>query len=429
MTTTLIEPRAARRAAPSVPSGPPGPLERYARRKLLERLEGLSWGRIAIRDALGTAHLGASAGGPRVFLEVHNARFYLDVLTRGSVGAGEAWVRGAWTCDDLVGLVRILVRNRAALERLEGGLARLGAAALRWYHGRRDNSRAGARNNVRAHYDVGNDFYRLFLDREAMMYSCALHERHGATLEEAQRARLERIGRMLELGPADHVLEIGTGWGGFALHAARTYGCRVTTTTISRAQHEHALAAVRHAGLTERVEVLLTDYRDLRGSYDKLVSIEMIEAVGERWYDTYFATCNALLAPDGMMLLQTITIRDQAYPAALRSVDFIQRHVFPGSCIPCTSALLERVARVTDMTLFHLEDIGPHYARTLREWRRRLGERRAEALALGYSPEFLRLWEFYFAYCEGGFLERSIGDALMLFTKPLCRRAPLSTVS
>ncbi len=245
------------------------------------------------------------------------------------------------------------------------------------------------------------------------------------TLDEAAVAKLERICRKLALRPTDHVLEIGSGWGGFAIHAASRYGCRVTTTTISREQHALARERVAAAGLADKVTVLLEDYRDLRGRYDKLVSIEMIEAVGHAFYDTFFQRCSSLLAADGLFALQAITIADQRYEQARRSVDFIQRHIFPGSCIPSVAALSASVARASDLRLFHLEDIGPHYATTLQHWRRRLRAQWPALRAGGCPEQFLRLWEFYFCYCEGGFAERALGDAQMLFVKPRCRRAPL----
>jgi cyclopropane-fatty-acyl-phospholipid synthase len=408
----------------------PSALERAARAALFERLRGLTWGSITLRDGQGVETFGpasaaASGDAPAVELVVHDPRLYVDLAAKGSVGAGGAYIEGLWACDDLVGLVRILVRNRAVLEGLEKGLARLGGAALRWWHARRDNTRDGSRANIAAHYDLGNDFYSLFLD-ESMMYSCAIFESPEQTLEAAQRGRLARICRKLDLQPTDHLLEIGTGWGAMAVFAAREFGCRVTTTTISKEQYALARERVRAAGVADRVEVVMQDYRDLQGRFDKLVSIEMIEAVGERWFDAYFAKCSSLLAPNGSMLLQAITLRDQHYAQALKGVDFIQRFVFPGSCIPSTSAMLERTARVTDLALFHLEDLGPHYVRTLAEWRRRFFSRLDDVKAQGFSDEFVRLWDFYLCYCQGGFEERSISVAQLLFTKPLCRRAALT---
>jgi cyclopropane-fatty-acyl-phospholipid synthase len=257
------------------------------------------------------------------------------------------------------------------------------------------------------------------------MYSSAIFERADMTLEEAQRARLDRICRKLNLTANDELLEIGTGWGSLAMHAAQCYGCSVTTTTISPQQYELARERIAAAGLSKRVTLLLEDYRDLRGRYDKLVSIEMIEAVGHQFYDTYFGQCARLLKSDGLMLLQAITIADQRYEQARRSVDFIQRYIFPGSTIPSLTAMLTSLTRATDMRLMHLEDIGPHYATTLRLWRERFVANRASISALGYSESFLRMWEFYLCYCEGGFEERVLGDAQMLLAKPANRRPPV----
>ena len=258
-----------------------------------------------------------------------------------------------------------------------------------------------------------------------MMYSSAVFEQPGMTLEQASIAKLDRICRKLALHAGDHVVEIGTGWGGFALHAARHYGCRVTTTTISRAQYELAVARVAAAGLSDKITVLLKDYRELEGKFDKLVSIEMIEAVGHQYYEEYFRTCARLLEPDGMALIQAITIADQRYEAARRSVDFIQRYIFPGSCIPSVTALLASITRASDLRLFHLEDIGPHYARTLAAWRHAFMRNLDQVRALGYPEEFIRMWEFYLCYCEGGFEERVLGDAQLLLVKPGNRRSAI----
>jgi cyclopropane-fatty-acyl-phospholipid synthase len=306
------------------------------------------------------------------------------------------------------------------MESLEGGAAIATAPLRRILHWLNRNSPDGSRRNIAAHYDLGNDLFALMLD-ETMAYSCGVFERDDATLHEAQLAKFERICRKLRLGADDHLLEIGTGWGGFAIHAASRFGCRVTTTTISREQHDWARERIAAAGLADRVTLLLDDYRDLRGRYDKLVSIEMIEAVGARYLDTYTAQCSKLLEPHGAMLLQAITIQDQVYEEALKSVDFIQRFIFPGSFIPSVTAITDSVRSSTDMKVFHLEDIGPHYATTLRRWRESFFARLPEVRQLGYPDAFVRLWEYYLCYCEGGFLERQLGDVQMLLTKPRCR--------
>jgi cyclopropane-fatty-acyl-phospholipid synthase len=356
----------------------------------------------------------------RATLTVNDPALYRAMALNGSVGAAEAFMDGAWECSDLTALVRMLVRNRDLLDRMESGFARLGGALLRAWHARRRNSRGGSRRNIADHYDLGNDLFRLFLD-ESMMYSSGIHRSADEPLEAAQFRKLDRICRKLALTPADHLVEIGTGWGGMALHAARHYGCKVTTTTISKEQHALAVERIAAAGLSDRVTVLLEDYRDLKGRYDKLVSIEMIEAIGHQFLDTYFGKVSSLLAPHGLGLIQAITIEDHRYERALRNVDFIQRYIFPGSFIPSVAAMTGAMARATDLKLFHLEDIGPSYAVTLRQWRERFDARLDEVRALGYPERFVRMWHFYLAYCEGGFLERSIGDVQLLLAKPGAR--------
>ena len=401
-------------------------IDALVKRAVLSKLRQLRGGRLVLVDGAERYRFGAVSENlsDSIIVHVHDARFYGDLAFGGSIGAGEAYMRGYWSTAQLVELVQLFVLNMDVLEGLESGYARLAAPLRKWAHAIRRNTRAGARRNIAAHYDLGNEFFRLFLD-ETMMYSAATFTRPDMSLHEAQLARLDAICRKLDLRPSDHLLEIGTGWGGFALHAAQTYGCRVTTTTISQEQCRLARERVKDAGLTGKVEVLCSDYRDLSGKYDKLASIEMIEAVGHQYYDAYFAKCGELLEPHGAMLLQAITIADQRYERARRSVDFIQRYIFPGSCIPSIGALSASIARASDLRIFHLEDIGSHYARTLREWRRNLFDNLPQVRALGYDDAFIRMWEFYFCYCEGGFAERAIGDAQMLLVKPGNRRAPI----
>ena len=399
-----------------------GALDRVLRGRLLQRLEGLRGGELALQDALGSQRFGERGDAPPVRLQVHDPAFYRALAGNGSVGAAEAYMEGAWDCSDLVGLVRLLVRNRDLLDGMEGGLARLGGWALKALHAFRRNTRAGSRRNIAAHYDLGNPFFRLFLS-EDLMYSSALYAGDDDSLEVASTRKLDRICDKLRLAPGDHVVEIGSGWGGFAVHAARTRGCRVTTTTISREQHALATQRVAEAGLQERVTVLLSDYRDLEGRYDKAVSIEMIEAIGPQYLETYFATLGRLLKPDGLGLVQAITIEDHRYEQAVRSVDFIKRYIFPGSFIPSIAAMLAAKTRSTDLALVHLEDFGPSYARTLHSWRARFIAHRDAIRGKGFDERFLRMWEFYLAYCEGGFLERSIGVAHLLLAKPGYRGA------
>lgn len=403
-------------------------LDGIAERGVRRRLSGLVHGTLTLCDASRVDHFGKRtsrrAQPLSAALRVHDSRFYSEVAFGGSIGAGEAYMQGYWSVDDLTALMRILLQNRDVLDGMETGLARVVAPLQKVLHWTARNTRRGSRRNIQAHYDLGNDFFQLFLD-PTMMYSSAVFEKSDMTLEQASVAKLDRICRKLVLKPGDRVMEIGTGWGGFAIHAARHYGCHVTTTTISPKQHQLARERVAAAGLNGQIDLLLTDYRDLTGQYDKLVSIEMIEAVGHQYYDAYFRKCSELLKPAGAMLLQAITIADQRYEAAKRSVDFIQRHIFPGSCIPSLTAISAAVTRVSDMRLFHLEDIGPHYATTLRLWRESFNANFTQVRALGYSENFIRMWEFYLSYCEAGFIERAIGDVQMLLVKPSARPEPI----
>jgi cyclopropane-fatty-acyl-phospholipid synthase len=395
-------------------------LERFLRGRLVAQLQPLRDGRIVLHDACGSIALGPPDGELSVNIRVTDGEFYRAVAARGSIGAGEAYMEGDWHCDDLVALVRILVRNRDLLDAMEGGLARLGGWLLRGAHALRRNTLSGSRRNIAAHYDLGNDFFGLFLSAD-LMYSSAYWSGDSDTLEAASARKLDRICRKLALGPEDHVLEIGTGWGGFALHAAADFGARVTTTTISAEQCKLARERVAAAGLGGRVTVLQEDYRALRGSYDKLVSIEMIEAIGAEYLPTYFRQLGARLRPQGLALLQAITIEDHRYEQALKSVDFIKSHVFPGSFIPSVQAMLSAKSAACDLALVDLEDFGLSYARTLQEWRQRFLRQLAAVRRLGFDERFIRMWEFYMAYCEGGFRERSIGVAHLVLAKPGCR--------
>ena len=346
------------------------------------------------------------------------------VAANGSIGAGEAFIHGFWSSPDLTAVVRVMVSNLDVLDALEGGLAKLARPFTQGLHWLNRNTRKGSQKNIAAHYDLGNDLFQEFLD-PTMMYSAAQFLSADDTLEQAQLNKLERICQKLALKPSDHLLEIGTGWGSMALYAAQQYGCRVTTTTLSKEQFAYTEQRIQALGLQNQVTLLLQDYRDLSGQYDKLVSIEMIEAVGHRFLPTYFKQCAHLLKSDGLMLLQAITIREQRYEQAKGSVDFIQRYIFPGGALPSVSKMLEIVSRDTDMTLHHMEDFGQHYARTLRHWHDNLSTARHKLEDLGYDEYFYRLWEFYLCYCEGGFIERSIGTAQLLLTKPAAHGTPL----
>lgn len=389
-----------------------GGLGRLGGQRLLSRLEG---GAIELHERGGRWSFGTPGADLRVRVDVHDDRAWTRLM-RGSTGFGEGYVEGYWDTDDLVGLTRILARNMPAIDRLRrrwhpvlGRLQRLAPLVPR-------NSRRGARSNISAHYDLGNELFSSFLDRR-LMYSCAYFPHEGASLEDAQLAKLDRVCERLELASGDHLLEIGTGWGGMAIHAATEYGCRVTTTTISREQHAYATRRVRELGLAGRVTVLDRDYRDLTGRFDKLVSIEMIEAVGWQYFDTFFRKCSELIQPDGLMLLQAIVIADDAYEVEKASKSFANTHVFPGGCLPSERLIGGMIGSQTDMRPLWADDITPHYAETLRIWRERFNQA-APGLSRGYDERFRRLWNFYLAFCEGGFRERRIRDLQLLFAKP-----------
>jgi cyclopropane-fatty-acyl-phospholipid synthase len=397
----------------------PGLLDGLARRLVLRQLHRLQTGRLVLLENGKESRFGETGTQAQLAVRINviDPRFFSELAFGGSIGAGEAWMQGYWQCDDLVALVRLLLRNRAVLDGMEGGTARLMAPLQALFAWVNRNTREGAKRNIAAHYDLGNEFFALWLD-ESMMYSSAIFTRPDMSLHEAQLTRLDHICRKLQLGPNDHVLEIGTGWGGFALHAAQRYGCRVTTTTLSREQHDLAAQRVAREGLQGRITLLLDDYRDLTGQYDKLVSIEMIEAIGSALYPSFFGKCGQLLKPDGLMLLQAITIADQRYEESQKSIDFIQRYIFPGSCLPSAAVMTHTVATTTGLRLLDLEDIGLHYATTLHHWRDNFFAHIDEVRALGYPEAFIRMWDYYLCYCEGAFLERAISDVQIVFSGP-----------
>jgi cyclopropane-fatty-acyl-phospholipid synthase len=397
------------------------PWDVWAKKLVLAKLTRFQKGQLTLVDGRETYTCGNEKEGLRAQVRILDPRFYRYMALGGSLGASEAYMDGLWETDDLTALCRIVVQNGETRDKMERSWAQLAKPAHHLFHALHRNTTRNSRRNIAAHYDLGNEFFRLFLD-DNLMYSSAIFPTPTSSLEEASDHKIERICQKLELGPDDHLLEIGSGWGGFALHAAGIYGCRVTTTTISEEQHKLASQRIQAAGLSDHVEVLLTDYRDLKGQYDKIVSIEMIEAVGHHYYDAYFAQCSRLLKPDGLMLLQAITIGDWFFAAHTRTVDFIKRYIFPGSCIPSVTAIAQSLATVSDLRIVDLRDIGPHYARTLRLWRERFSAQIDTVRAQGFSEEFIRMWEFYFCYCEAGFTERYIADAQILLAKPQNRR-------
>lgn len=398
-------------------------IDRLAKRIFFTIFSKIEFGKLIAEDN-GTIREFGKNGDLQAKITILHPRFYSMLVFDGNVGAGEAYMSGYWKADDLAVVVRIIVLNQKTLLEIDHGLSKLTRPFKLLYHSLNKNTRAGSERNIAFHYDLGNDFYKLFLD-ESMMYSCAIFESPSATLESAQFSKNDRICKKLGLTPGMHLIEIGTGWGGFAIHAAKNYGCKVTTTTISKKQYELARERVATAGLEDKIHVLFQDYRDLQGKYDRLVSIEMIEAVGHEFLNTYFKKCSDLLHPDGLMLIQAITTRDQHYENARKYVDFIQHAIFPGSFIPSINAICNAVTLSTDLRLFHLEDITVHYATTLHIWRERFWKNIEKVRALGYSETFILMWEFYLAFCEGSFAERYTGDVQMVFSKPSNRRAPI----
>ncbi len=422
MSDSIVPTTELARPAISAPTG----LSRWLRGRMLARLAGLRGGALTIIDGDGSHRLGSAELNPgdlRATITVRDPGFWTAVGLGGTVGAGDAYIRGMWEADNLTAVIRLLARNEAVIASLDGGLVDLAAAPLRrllhWFN---RNTVDGAARNIAAHYDIGNDLFRLMLD-PTMMYSSAVFPGPAATLEQAQIHKLDLVCQRLGLQPGDHLLEIGTGWGGLAIHAAARYGARVTTTTISRQQHDLAVERVREAGLSGRVEVVMQDYRALSGTYDKLVSIEMIEAVGAEWYPAYFEACSRLLKPDGVALIQAITIADQRFERARREVDFIKKFIFPGSCIPSVTALCSAATANGDLRLAAYDDHTPHYARTLAEWRVNCQRHEQAIDRLGYNASFRRMWDFYLCYCEGGFAERAISVGHLLFAKPGWRQA------
>lgn len=399
-------------------------LDQAYRAGVLRRLRSLQQGRLTLTDGDGAQQFGdLQSSCPGVDVTVHDHSFYRKIASGGALGAGGSYIDGDWSTSDLTSLLRFMIRNESALAQIDAGKSRLALPFRKMWHALRRNSRAGSKRNIAAHYDLGNEFYRTFLD-ETMTYSAGIFEHPQASLAEASRSKLDRVCRKLGLQPDMHLLEIGTGWGSFAQHAAERYGCRVTTTTISEEQFRLATQRIADAGLQDRVTVLKKDYRDLTGKYDRLVAIEMIEAVGHHYLPTFLRQCDRLLRANGQALLQAITMAERYYENALRDVDFIKRYVFPGSFIPSLGAIHSTLAQHSSLQPVHCEDFGPHYARTLQLWRDNFHDAIEEVRALGFNREFERLWDYYLCYCEAGFLERTIGVSQLVLNKPQCRSLP-----
>ena len=399
--------------------------DKIARKIVFNHFNRINEGEITVIE--GSEHLVFGEMIPnfpiQATIKVLNPKMYLDIVAKGLNGSADSFIKGWWTCNELTSLVRIFTRNRDAANQFESGIANLAKFFLKLSHSCRKSNIKESLRNIHAHYDLGNDFFSTFLD-DTRMYSCAIFSKPESSLHEASITKIDRICKKLDLTPSDHLLEIGTGWGGFALYAAKNYGCRITSTTISQEQFIFSKNLIKKNGLQDQVTILKKDFRELEGQYDKLVSIEMIEAIGHRLYQTFFQKCGQLLKPEGLILIQSITIADNLFEESKNFIDFIKQYIFPGSCIPSITALCS-ASTSSDIKLFHLEDITPHYARTLREWQTNFLKNINRIKSLGFTNAFIRMWLFYLCYCEGGFIERQIGNVQMVFTKPLCRRNPI----
>ena len=391
-------------------------VDRLARSAVLRRLQSLRNGTLHVCDASGAVSVGEPAD-LEAAMTIHRPEFYRHALFGGTMSVAESYLRGDWDSHDLTTMFRLFVRNIGTAHRLNTGLSKISDLVNRLYHTRHANSRSGSRRNIHAHYDLGNDFFRLMLD-ETLAYSSGIFLTKHSSLHDASIERMDRLCRMLQLRPDDHMLEIGTGWGGLALYAAQNFGCRITTTTISRQQHDVAAQRIAAAGVGGRVTLLMNDYRDLTGQFDKIVSVEMIEAVGHEYVAGYFEKCSTLLSPGGLFALQSITMPDANYDRYLKSVDFIQRYVFPGGCLPSIQSLRDAAEGRAGLRFEQLDDFGTHYARTIREWRSRFHARLGEVRRLGYPERFVRLWDYYLSYCEAAFDEHYTGLVQVLLRKP-----------
>ncbi len=394
-------------------------IDSLAKRAFMNKLQGIHHGIVVLNDESQRYQFGSLSPmcGLSAMITVTDNRFYRSIVLGGSIGAAESYMAGYWQCDNLTNLIRIMICNQHIVSGIEGGLSTFMNIVHNVFHRKKRNSLGRSASNISAHYDIGNEFFQLFLD-ETMTYSCGIFRNGNETMYRASLAKYDHLCRKITLQPTDHIVEIGSGWGGFAIYAASSYGCRVTTITISKSQYALALERIQQAGLHDRITLLLKDYREIRGKFDKLVSIEMVEAVGHEYLETFFSCCSNLLRHDGIAAFQAITMNDHMYEEHVKTVDFIRRYIFPGGCVPSVTRLCNAATAGSDLRLLHLEDITPHYPKTLRAWRDRFLSRLDDIRSLGYSDQFIRMWEYYFCYCEAGFTERYIGDAQLLFAKP-----------
>ena len=395
----------------------PGILAKIFRNRLHAQFEKIKHGCIVLNENNKKIVFGNENDTLKTEATVLSSEFYMLAGSGGEVGVAEAYAAGYWDAEDMVKLIQIVIKNQEIQEALDGGIAKLLSPINRLIHSSRKNTMSGSKNNIVAHYDLSNDFFKKWLD-SSMTYSCAVFEPKDISLYDASIEKLDRICRKLELKPSDHIIEIGTGWGSFAVHAVKNYGCSVTTTTISEEQFDYVSQLIEKENLSNKITLLKNDYRDLSGQFDKLVSIEMIEAVGYNYIQKFFQVCSNLLKPDGLMAFQGITYHEQGFEDHLNSVDFIKKYIFPGSNLISVNHVLSTIKESTDLSMVHLEDITKHYAKTLRLWREKYMSVLPSIKDMGFSNEFLRIWEYYFIYCEAGFRERFIGDVQIVMAKP-----------
>ena len=405
----------------------PSRFDRWARALIHKRLRFLEQGSLTLVDAMGTARFGDPLSSLSATIQIRELGLYRSIALGGTLAAAESYMDSDWDSEDLTAVIRILARNRKTFSELERARTPLKGLRLALFRMLRRNTRSGSRRNIAEHYDLGNRFFEFFLD-PTLTYSSGVFEKSDVSMEAASLAKYQRLAEKIEISAKDHVLEIGTGWGGFALFAAQRYGCRVTTATVSREQFKRAQERVLAAGLEGRIDVIFCDYRDIQGQYDKLVSIEMIEAVGSEHLHDFFRICSDRLRPHGKMALQAITLGDHDYASHTRSTDFIQRYIFPGGELVSIGALQRAMTAATDFRMTHLEDLTAHYAETLRRWRTRYHQNLRAISRLGRDRRFLRTWDYYFSYCEGGFEEREIGLLQVIFEKPQARRERASSL-
>ena len=386
------------------------------KKQILKKIKNLQFGYIHLTDGNESYSYGNESSEMKVKMEILSSEFYVFLGSGGLLGVTEAYTAGYWRADDIVTLIRLIIKNNKVLEKLDSGWAKLILPINSYIHRKRQNTLSGSKQNILAHYDLSNHFYKLWLD-ETMTYSCGVFKNEKSTLKEASVEKLDRICRKLNLKPNDDILEIGTGWGSFAIHAAKKYGCHITTTTISDAQYEYTKQRIADEGLESKIKILNQDYRNLSGTFDKIISIEMIEAVGHEYVDLFFEKISKLLKKDGLFALQGITFNDHKFDEYKNSVDFIKKYIFPGSCLISISQITNAIKNRTDLEVVNLEDISKHYSRTLYEWRKNFMSVLSEIKSLGFSNAFINMWEFYLIYCEAGFMERNIGDYQVIFAK------------